>query len=222
MPLLGTFGNISSAHYRSSLRRGEITISSVTSNEDQNGEITIPDDQVAGDLGILIDYVYAWGNPSSIPSGWTRIGGAGYHYNTSPWTLNMSYRIFPSSVPGTIITGNDSLFGNGRYLLILRKDGLGDWAIGNLTQQATSSSPSNQVMSVISDPYAIIAVYAADSDIDTYGFSPSGTSYTDPTGDNIFRIRTKIYNSSGSSTTISMGDSGSANLLSSFRVWLPQ
>ena len=196
-----------------------LTYSYVSNNNISGLGITIPTVQT-GDIGIYFNFASASSStiPTAVtPSGWTNAANTTFSVgggSPSACRSMVHYKTMNSSDSATTLTGMD-----GRNLLIFYRPNrtVSTYTVSALTQQATSSAPTNQTlaMSGVSGPYIGLAFYASTTSITTKGSTVTATR--DAGAATTYAAKTFEATSSSvsfSSSTISQTDDGINALIS--------
>lgn len=196
------------------LRSARNNISFISSTAIQNAAITVPTEQLAGDLLVLFDRSTGASAPALVtPAGFTNVTNVASSLVRSAY----SYFVTTSNIAGNTLTAM-STTNSGKILMLFRtKNGINQINALSVSQQSTDSTPTDQVVSCGSSPLPLIvfAGYRQDN-----AGTPSRTMT--PTEDATINIgatttaKYKIYNINPLETTNTLNDVGNGNQLHSF------
>ena len=173
--------------------------------------IVAPSDIVAGDLLILFDVAF---NASGFPTAVTPFTAFLNNTNATTRRIMFSKKIADGTEAGATLTGMNGTNLNSKILYVFSTNGATTSTDFDLDYQATNATPTSQTITSSNGTAPLVSMGFIRQTIATsQSFSP-----TEDGSINLEAITTyyKIYNSSPNDITVSCGDAGNNNILSSF------
>jgi hypothetical protein len=192
---------------------GAQTIAFRSSATSTGSTITAPSDIVAGDLLVLLDVAL---NTSGFPTAVTPFTSFLNNTNQTARRILFSKKIADGTEAGATLTGMNGTNSNSKTLYVFSTNGATSSSEFDIGYEATDNAPASQnITSASGSPPLVSMGFIRQATATGQSFSP-----TQDGSINLGAITTyyKIYNSSPSDITVSCGDGGANNILSSFYI----